>query len=737
MANSAKPDAMGTFNRLTLLLSASLAFAASAAHAQQSPPPAPAPTAEADAAAADDETQSDEIVVLAQPGDQIRIDRRTYTLRDDATAQSTNMFDVLGRIPSVSVSPAGDVTLLGADNVVIQINGQPVPGQNLEQVLRGLPGANVERIEVITNPSAQYSAAASGGIINIITRQRFDSGFSGNFQVSADTLGGYHVGIAPNWSNGPWSLSGQIGIYSGGQESDLARERRDIPGGALTTEDGVREMEWDGWYASRLQAGYNPNERTRMSLAYDTGQHNFGLTQSSTLSDALGPVSSRLSQTSNTGDQNELTFNFQRNGDQPRELFKLDINVSEYINSSGNLYTITPAGPGAISQYQTRSETEMRAAGLTADFERPLSGENFLTYGLSADTTSQDIFNRLDTLAGAGPPDYQATLEGDEQTLAGYVTYQFDTGDWTWLPGLRSETYRREVISGGLETDTTDSRLFPSIHIRRALTPALNIDLSYTSRIQRPGIQQLDPALRFTDSGRAQSGNPNLEPTTTDAYEANLIYQRNGASYSVTFFDRISDDIVSQFTDVNPDGVIVTSPVNAGTSEQRGLQVLLRGPIGERWRYSLSGNVLNREFDVLTSGGGISRRNEIEYGGLAQLDWRDPDQNAVGADQLQFELRFNGPRYGIQTEIDPFFMANFTWRRRVSERLFAVFMVHDIFNSTDQISQIVTDDYYERTEYSAAGTRARIALTYQFGSGPQRPPQDQGPGGPPIPGGGP
>lgn len=717
-------EAMAASNRLTWLLSASLGLAAvtSAAHAQQSPP------AETEA----EEVDSDEIVVLAQPGDQVRIDRRTYTLRDDATAQSTNMFDVLGRIPSVSVSPAGDVTLLGASNVTIQINGQPVPGANLEQVLRGLPGGNVERIEVITNPSAQYSAAASGGIINIITRQRFDSGFSGNLQAGLDSLGGYHLGIAPNWSSGPWSLSGQVGIYDGGQESDLTRERRDIPSGTLTSETGNREMAWDGWYASRLQAGYAPNERRRMSLALDTGEFNFAQTLTAQLSDTSGSVADRISQTSNTGEQNQLTFDFQQSGDQPRELMKLNVALSQYVNQSTNLYTDTPT-IGLASQYAALSEQDTRSANMKLDFEQPFEDERFLTFGAAFDTSDQDIENELETLFGPGPPDYTATLQGSQQTLAGYVTYQFDTGDWTWLPGLRGESYRREVISGGLETDSEETRFFPSIHIRRAVTPAINVDLSYTSRIQRPGIQQLDPALRFVDVDRAVSGNPNLEPTTTDAYEANFIYQKNGANFSVTFFDRISDDIVSQFTEVNGDGVIVSTPINAGTSEQRGLQVLLRGPIGERWRYSLSGNVLNREFDVL-SGGGTTRRSEIEYDGIAQLDWRDPDQNAVGADQVQLELRFNGPRYGIQTEIDPFYMVNFTWRRRVTERLFAVVMVHDIFNSTDQISEITTADYIERAEYSAAGTRARIALTYQFGSGPQRPPSDQAPGGPPVPG---
>jgi outer membrane receptor protein involved in Fe transport len=333
-------------------------------------------------------------------------------------------------------------------------------------------------------------------------------------------------------------------------------------------------------------------------------------------------------------------------------------------------------------------------------------------------------------LAGSGPPDYQTELDGVQQTLSAYTTYQFKTGDWTWLPGIRGENYRREVVSGGLETDDTDLRFFPSLHIRRAITPNINVDVSYTSRIRRPDFQQLDPALRFVDVNRATSGNPNLDPTTTDAYEANFVYQRNGASFSLTFFDRISDDIVSSFTDVTGGGVILTTPVNAGASEQRGLQALLRGPIGEHWRYSLSGNVLNREFDFL-SGGGLTRRSEVEYDGVAQIEYRDIDQNAVGADHLQFETRFQGPRYGLQSESDEFIMANFTWRRRITRKLTGVLMVQDIFDSTDQTSLITTDDYIERTQYGGAGTRFRIALTYQFGDGPQRPMQDQQ--GPPIP----
>lgn len=720
---------MGGPTRLQWLLSASLAiFAASGtAHAQQStsaPPPAEAEPSE--------EESNDDIVIEAEPGDQVRIDRRTYTLRDDPVAQSTNMFEILGRIPSVSVAPSGDITLLGASNVTIQINGQPVQGANLEQVLRGLQGNEVERIEVITNPSAQYSAQASGGIINIITRRRFDAGFNGSIQASADTLDSYHFGVAPSWSSGPWSFSGQVGTFGASQDSDFTRERQELPAGALTAEEGRRAFEYDGWYASRLQAAYSPSEHHRMSLSLSGSEFNAQQDQIAALADASGPLATNEAHTDTSGEFRQVIFDFQQTGDSPRDVIKINAALNRFANASDTRFSTLPAGGGASSQYATMSDLDSTSANLKLDVERPLPDERFLTFGVAFDRSEQTIGNALQLVAGAGPLPYDAVLDGEQQTLAAYSTYQTDTGDWTWLPGLRAEYYQREVASAGLENEDSELRLFPSLHIRNELTRHINVDLSYTSRIQRPGFQMLDPALRFFDVNRASVGNPNLEPSTTDAYEANFVYQKNGASFSVTFFDRISEDIFSPFTEVTGDGVILTTTINAGTSEQRGLQALFRGPIGDHWRYSLSANVLSRAFDFL-SGGTLTRREELEYDGVAQLDYRDPDQDVVGADQVQFELRFQGPWHSLQSEYDAYVTANFTWRRRLAPRLFGVLTVQDIFDSSDTTSEITTDTYFERSEFSSPGTRVRLALTYQFGSGPQRPPEDQ-PGGPPIPG---
>lgn len=717
---------MMTRTHLRWLLSASVALAAmqGLAHAQQ---PAP-PPAEDDAAAEDDDSSSNEIVVLADRGDSIRIDRRTYTLRDDATAQSTDMYDVLGRIPSVSVTPSGEVALLGVSNVEIQIDGQPVPGANLEQVLRGLPGREVERIEVITNPSAQYSAQASGGIINIITRNRFESGLTGSVQSSIDSLGGWHLGVAPSWSGQRWSFSGQVGGFGGEQENQMIRERQPLPGGALITENGPFNFEYEGWYLSRLRASYQANERQRFTVFLDGGEFSGKQNQTITRADSSGPLAATSVSAASEHARQQITFQYNQQGPLPRELLRFEVALREFENGSRSEVLFTPAGAAPASGYASRFLNETQNADIDLNYDKPFADGRFLTLGASFDYTDQSILNQLTPTIGAAPPAYSGVLEGIEEIFAAYVTYQFDTGDWTWLPGVRAENYRREVSAAGINDDDTDLRLFPSLHIRRAMTPNINLDVSYTSRIQRPGVSQLDPSMRFSDVDRASMGNPNLSPSTTDAFEANFIYQQSGTSLSVTLFHRISKDIFSQITET-VGGVYLTRPVNAGESQRSGVQALWRGPLGEYWRYSLSGNVQNREFDYLNAGV-VSRRSEMEYDGAFQLDYRDTDQNQVGADQVQFEVRFQGPRYGLQSESDPFALFNVTWRRKVADRLYGVLSVQDVFDSTRQINETRTDTYIERSEFETAGTSVRLGLTYQFGSGPQSPPQDQPP---PVP----
>lgn len=709
--------------RIVLVASAAMLAATGVAHAQQSPAPAPAPQAEAPA---EDDNTSDEIVVLASPGDQVRIDRRTYTLRDDAAAQATDMFDVLGRIPSVSVSPDGGVSLLGAGSVTIQVNGQPVPGGSLEQILRGLQGAQVERIEVITNPSAQYSAQDSGGIINIITRQRHDAGANGSASVGINSAQGYLVNVGPSWASGPWSVNFWAGFNHNESEREYSRVRRDLLTSSATTDAGDVDRAFDGAFGW-LQIGYKPDSRNNFTLSTNVGDGSQDVSQPIARSDSLGPVLDQLTESSGGFSFRAASFDYEHEGDQPRERLKFNLSFDQNGNDNDQTISQTPTG-GALSRFATRTDSNADSLSSKLDYETPIGEENFLSIGAAFDGQRYSVDNSLQPLIGApGVVDYATSLRARDQTFAAYGTYQIEADDWTILPGVRAENYRREVVGAGGETDDNDLRFFPTVHLRRSLGRGLDLDLSYTSRISRPDLRDLDPTIRFVDATRASGGNPNLRPTTTDAFEASLNWQSRGRTLSLTFFDRISDDIISPFTQqLGP--VTLYTQVNAGTSDQRGLQAIWRGPIGERWRYSLSASALNNEFDVL-SGATTQRRSELEYSGNAQIEYRDPEQGRVGANNFALDVRFNGPTHTLQGETEPTTQTNLTWRRRLTPKMFGVVILQDVFSSQNSISTTATSGFTEHTETLSQGLRVRLSLTYQWGAGSDRMQDRNAPGG--------
>jgi outer membrane receptor protein involved in Fe transport len=182
---------------------------------QPSPPPAstpaaqPAPAPDQPAAAPDPSEQ--EIVVRAQVDQRTSIDRETYIVRDNAQARTSNALDILGRIPAVTVQPDNSVRLLGTTGVTVLVDGRPSPNPN---VLRDLQGSEIARIEVVTNPSAQFSASGTGGIINIITRRDAAGGLRGSMTASVGRYGSYEARVAPTWSSGDWTVTGQSGRHS-------------------------------------------------------------------------------------------------------------------------------------------------------------------------------------------------------------------------------------------------------------------------------------------------------------------------------------------------------------------------------------------------------------------------------------------------------------------------------------------------------------------------------------------
>ncbi len=255
------------------------------------PPPAPIPPPPATpprAAEPQAASGQDDIVVTA-PAEQSSIDRQTYVVRDTAEARSANTLDILVAAASVEVQANGAVRLVGAGTATILVDGRRVSGDPAT-FLRNMQGAQVARIEVLTNPGAQFPAQGTGGIINIITRRNFLRGAGGS--VTCDRGAVRLLRGARGADLGPGQLDAQrnLGLSDGEQHSSYARERFDLlPAPALENSESGRERGNYRTYYGNGVITYRPAEQQTISLTGNAAHGNFSSRRTSQLDSAALP----------------------------------------------------------------------------------------------------------------------------------------------------------------------------------------------------------------------------------------------------------------------------------------------------------------------------------------------------------------------------------------------------------------------------------------------------------------
>ena len=665
-----------------------------------SQPPA---TPEASATPADD-TVADVIVSSERREAVTLIDRKVYRVGDDAHAQTSGVLDFLGKLPSVSVSPSGQVTLLGSPGVTILIDGKPQGGS----VLRSLTGADIERVEVMTNPSAQFAAEGSGGVINIITKSQRRPGLTGSSSASIDTLGSASVSVSPTLTRGRWIFSSGLTASTdrGRGEGSLSRRLEDEGiVSARTEEDQDSRNDGRNIYA-RGRAAYRPDDRRTFSASFYLMDWDF-----------------RTDGRADVRDLGDPSRNFVRISDETMGWRSGNLDLGyEWTTPEGQSLTASVAStwtgldndahvggqPSQAYRQLTRTDTVDQEAKL--DYTRPLSGDRLLSLGASLNRNARDQDTAF-TRDAAGP-DVRRQTDGVRSIAAAYATYQFAAGPWTFLPGLRIE--HDEVEIGANESrDATD--LFPSLHVRREFGSGLKADLSYSRRTDRPGIDNLDHTVIYYDSTQARAGNPDLQPMTTDAYELSLERSFGDHQLSAVLYDRESHDIWSGFSRLLDDGATLATTINAGSSAARGLSLSARGPLSERLKYILSGDLASRSEPVL-DGDALATRTNTSYEAKATLEYNRPVAGLQTSEQVQLVLTYYGPRQFLQQSISDFSRLDLTWRRPFSDRTALVFTVQDLLGSSESRDVLRTETLYEARTWRQPGPRLKITLSHRFGA---------------------
>jgi outer membrane receptor protein involved in Fe transport len=683
----------------TGLICLALLAAPALAAAQEAPPPkadakpAPAkPKAKAKPEASG-HTVGEVVVTGQSSGTEIGIDRKSYSVGKDLQAQSGSIADALRNLPSVDVDLQGNVSLRGDPNVTILIDGKPsslFQGDNKGQALQSLPAGQIERVEVITNPSAEFRAEGTGGVINLITKKSRGVGKTGSVKLNAGPRGRINGGVTGGYNSKRLAVTADVNVRRDTQRQDQSEQRQalDPSAGGFDQIDQVSSshllLQMAGGHAS-LDYDLTPKTRIGVESHGNYVDFNVGGPSHFTQTDPAGLLFSDFDRDFDVHQKRaavEGAANLRHEFDAAGRLLTASL-TGEVINDnrvrSGATETFTPPDVAPEADQQ-RLNYHLRKSELKADYVRPMDGGATFKAGVDLEYDDNAYRNRgFSGPPGALAPDAALTnLFLFKQTLSqAYVTYERPIGDLTVLAGLRVEDTRIRLDQATLgQQDENDyTKLFPSLHLAWKLSEAQQLTASYSHRIERPNPLQFNAFPLLLDPLNLRAGNPRLKPQETHSYELGWQDRDGATTRSATFYYRENFNGFADVIAPLADGRFLTTSANVAKSRSAGLELVASGRIVKGLTYNLSANAFWSEIGPQPLGIAQTRSAFTGFG-RGSLNWQvTPD------DLVQVNAFFNGRRLTPQGSFEPTGALNLGYRHKLNDQLAVVVTAQDVLRT--------------------------------------------------------
>lgn len=540
------------------------------------------------------------------------IDKKVYNVEKDLANVGGSAVDVLQNVPSVTVNDDRSINLRGA-SVNILIDGKP---SNLAATgsLDQIPANLIEKIEVITNPGARYDADGVGGIINVILKKNEKPGLNGTATLNVGTNPTYNPGINLSLRTKKINIST---AYNYNYSRFFQRNNFDTRNFVDTT-----------FFITQRSNGINTNIGQTARIATEWYINNFN-TLSASVTGAFnqGLNTQIITYGVNNANQNPL-FTTQRNTFSPNQGNSYDALLNYKRTFRGENKSLS-ADVSLSSNIGTDSlnAAENTIQGITQPWQRQITGtmrDNLIITG-QIDFTWPIKASRLET----GVKTIQRSLDNDfvsfsanpnsaeltkdinlsnrfvytDQVYAAYLSLTGPIGKKNtlgYVAGLRAEHTLYEVDQRTLNQkfDSAYFSLFPSAFLKYKPKDVLEFSLGYTRRINRPGVQSLNPFAEFTDPRNIFIGDPFLKPELINSFELSGQFLSKKVTLTTTLFYRYTTDPFTRFRRPNADGVIVTTFSNLKQSNNVGLDLNLRYDPLKWWRINLGGSVFYSNIDA-------------------------------------------------------------------------------------------------------------------------------------------
>ncbi|ESQ87260.1 TonB-dependent receptor domain-containing protein [Asticcacaulis benevestitus] len=634
-----------------------------------------------------------------------KVDRRVYNLANDASAGVGMATDLLDKIPSVQVSPTGVVTLRGDRRVTILIDGKEPANGN--QALLSLAAADIDRIEVITNPSARYGPDGSAGIINIITKKKFPLGFSGSISPQIAGNGERMISGLFDLNYGKLSAKGVVNF----DHLPLLRRMRvtyDTPAAAASanTMKAIGDRSW-----LDLTLNYKVDERN--SLALDIASSKGGTTQNDAFSYTSGGANyTGVSHSNHPFHMTYVDATYTRSIDAAGTTLSVDASGAR-TNSSFNESTVNQYTSGDEATFGQSTSTLVVENDLTVDFGRTFSEEMSFNAGVELKpqhTTTNSLFYDTGNIGGPYTDGLAHNFDGTRTVSAAYMTWSQGFGAWTGLLGMRTEREDLSLVTADNVVKREDMNLYPSLHLMRSVGQNSKLKLSYAKRIDRPDIAQYDPSIGSANSEIYYTGNPDLKSPKTDSFEAQYIYNLKDTNFEGTLFSRHTQDYTWSESTLDSSGAIHVRPANAGDATSSGISTTLRAPVTPHLKYSLNIDLLHNTIPQYDSG----TRTFNSLNSNILVEYEAPARSKLKGDVYQLKLNYTGRAYNPEGYSGAYHSLDLTWQHSLTPKVVAVIDAINITNGSDMVQIVDIPGLKYRSAQRMFGTYLRFGLAYKF-----------------------
>ncbi len=671
----------------------------------------------------EDSQTLEEISVRAEKSQtEFRLDKRVFNVGQDLSSTGASALDVLNNVPSVNVNIEGEISLRGSTGVQILINGKPsVLATDEGNALGTITAEMIEKVEVITNPSAKYEAEGTSGIINIVIKKEERKGINGSVSLNTGVPHNHSVGLSLNRRTEKFNLFSQAGV--GYRELPRITENinTDLVNGTSIVSDG-KEFRNEQFYNIVLGTDYYINDYNVVTLsgsfAYEIEDQPSN-TNFSRLDQEGSVVSewyrTEVTEATNPKWQYELQYkkDFPDNEDHTLLFSALGNFFGKDLNSEFENVWID----GTDQNTFQRTATNFSEARYTfmVDYTHPFSdqftietGGQYVINDVSNDYAVSDLING-EWQVNEG---FTNIFDYNQKVLGVYGTAAYEGKKFGVKAGLRVEntdltTFLRNTSE---ENQQNFTNLFPTLHTSYKLTEKLSVQAGYSRRIRRPRLWDLNPFFNIRNNFSIRTGNPDLLPEFTDSYEVNSIYILDKLSLNFGVYHRYTTEVIERVS-VFENNVNTFSPINVGTNNTTGIEFNAKyTPV--KWL------TLNSDFNYNY----FSRRGTFEATSFdfSASQWSSELTTKVKLPaEIDFEVtgQYQSGVQTIQGEVSGFLFADLGLRKKLmGGRGVVSFSVRDIFASRIRETEILQDDFYLYS-FGLRGRFVTLGFSYGFGKG--------------------